>query len=115
MTNPLKADEKRETSPLPGVDPAQLQPPRELMHIDPVGDEYVLRMSLPLASKSSVDAARVGDDLVVTVSGNRRVLTLPSMLRRCVVVGGDFDGNELKVRFRPDENQWPRDARGASA
>ena len=101
--------------PLPGVDPAQLQPPRELMHIDPAGDEYVLRMSLPLASKSSVDAARVGDDLVVTVSGNRRVLTLPSMLRRCVVVGGDFDGNELKVRFRPDENQWPRDARGASA
>ena len=100
---------------LPGVDPAQLQPPRELMHIDPVGDEYVLRMSLPLASRASVDAARVGDDLVVTVSGNRRVLTLPSMLRRCVVVGGEFDGTELRVRFRPDADQWPRDTRGASA
>jgi arsenite-transporting ATPase len=99
---------------LPGIDPAQLRAPRELMHIDADGDEFVLRMSLPLASRSAVDAARVGDDLVVTVSGNRRVLTLPSMLRRCTVVGGDFDGAELKVRFRPDPGQWPGDLRVAA-
>jgi len=35
------------------------------------------------------------------------VLTLPSVLRRCSVVGGDFDGAELTVRFRPDPDMWP--------
>ncbi|MDT4937532.1 MAG: arsenite/tail-anchored protein-transporting ATPase, partial [Pseudonocardiales bacterium] len=92
---------------LPGDDPAQLSAPRELLRIDPVDGEFVLRMSLPLASRSAVEASRVGDDLVVTVSGHRRVLTLPSMLRRCVVVGGDFDGAELRVRFEPDPALWP--------
>ena len=73
---------------LPGHDPAPVGTPRELLIIDTIGDEFVLRMPLPLASKSAVDLARAGDDLVLTVGGNRRVLTLPSVLRRCVVVGG---------------------------
>jgi arsenite-transporting ATPase len=100
---------------LPGLDPAQLREPRELMHVDPVDDEFVLRMSLPLATRSAVDVARVGEDLVVTVSGNRRVLTLPSVLRRCTVVGGDFDGSELQVRFRPDPGLWSGERSGATA
>jgi len=74
---------------------------------DTVGEEFVLRMALPLASKSAVDVARAGDDLVLTVGGNRRVLTLPSVLRRCVVTGGDFDDGELRVRFAPDPARWP--------
>jgi arsenite-transporting ATPase len=64
-------------------------------------------MALPLAAKSAVDAVRAGDDLVVTVAGHRRVLSLPSVLRRCEVVGGDFDGAELRVRFQPDPASWP--------
>jgi arsenite-transporting ATPase len=77
------------------------------MHIDSVGDEFILRMALPLATKSAVDAARAGDDLIVTVSGHRRVLSLPSVLRRCDVVGGEFEDGELRVRFRPDLSVWP--------
>jgi arsenite-transporting ATPase len=97
---------------LPGDDPAAGAEQHELMRIDDVDGEYVLRMSLPLATRSAVDAARAGDDLVVTVGGHRRVLTLPSMLRRCIVVGGEFDDGELRVRFRPDPKLWPDDARG---
>ncbi len=65
-------------------------------------------MSLPLAERGAVDAARAGDDLVVSVGPHRRVLTLPSVLRRCDVVGGAFDGTELRVRFRPNPTLWPR-------
>jgi arsenite-transporting ATPase len=100
---------------LPGDDPAQVGPPRELLRIEPDGVEFVLRMSLPLAERSAVEAARAGDDLVVTVGGHRRVLTLPSVLRRCAVVGGEFDGAELRVRFRPDPAQWPADLRGTES
>ena len=92
---------------LPGLDPAQPTQARQLLRIDAVDGEFVLRMALPLAARSSVDAVRAGDDLVVTVGGHRRVMTLPSVLRRCDVVRGEFDGAELRVLFRPDPAVWP--------
>jgi arsenite-transporting ATPase len=95
---------------LPGADPAPASAVTELMRVEHVGDEFVLHMSLPLAVRADVDAVRAGDDLVVTVGPNRRVLTLPSVLRRCTVAGGDFDGRELRVRFRRDPEQWPTPA-----
>lgn len=102
--------------PLPGLDPAPVGAPPELMRIDAVGGDFVLRMALPLATRSAVDVARAGDDLVLTVGGHRRVLTLPSVLRRCVVVGGDLDHGVLQVRFRPDASLWPAGtAPGAAA
>ncbi|MGH8959771.1 MAG: ArsA family ATPase [Jatrophihabitantaceae bacterium] len=84
---------------LPGADPAASGAPNDLLKVDAEGSGFVLRMSLPLAEKASVDAVRAGDDLVVTVGGHRRVLSLPSRLRRCAVAGGDFDGSQLRVRF----------------
>jgi arsenite-transporting ATPase len=35
------------------------------------------------------------------------VLTLPSVLRRCDVVSGEFHDGELRVRFAPDPSRWP--------
>jgi arsenite-transporting ATPase len=92
---------------LPGVDPAPAPTATTLMHVAHVGEEFVLHLALPLARRADVDAVRAGDDLVVSVGPNRRVLTLPSVLRRCIVVGGEFDGRELRVRFRPDPELWP--------
>jgi arsenite-transporting ATPase len=109
---PVGADALREVADalygvLPGEDPAPEATVRELLQVERTGDGFVLRMALPLAAKSAVDAVRAGDDLVVTVAGHRRVLSLPSVLRRCEVVGGDFDGAELRVRFQPDPASWP--------
>jgi arsenite/tail-anchored protein-transporting ATPase len=96
---------------LPGLDPAAPGPATDLLRVEPVGPDFVLRLALPLAERAAVDAARAGDDLVVTVGTNRRVLTLPSVLRRCTVAGGEFDGRELRVRFRRDPELWPGGAR----
>jgi len=93
--------------PLPGDDPAPAGRGTELLRVEQVGSEFALCLALPLAERADVDAVRVGDDLIVTVGPNRRVLTLPSVLRRCTVAGGQFDGRELRVRFRPDPERWP--------
>lgn len=92
---------------LPGEDPVPVPSGAPLLQVDSEGEDFVLRMSLPLAQRGAVEAVRAGDDLVVSVGPNRRVLSLPSVLRRCVVAGGDFDGAELRVRFRPDPDVWP--------
>src|SRR5262249_10061863 len=92
---------------LPGADPAPPSAASELLRVEASGDAFVLHLALRLAERAEVDAVRAGDDLVVSVGPNRRVLTLPSVLRRCKVDGGEFDGRDLRVRFRPDERLWP--------
>ncbi len=67
-----------------------------------------MTLALPLIDKDSLDLTRVGDDLVVTVSGRRRVLALPSALRRCQVRGAHVDDGRLEIRFQPDPDQFPR-------
>jgi arsenite/tail-anchored protein-transporting ATPase len=96
---------------LPGEDPAQFSAPGELMTVESDGDEFVLRIWLPLAARGAVEAARADDDLVLTVGEHRRVLTLPSVLRRCAVVRGEFADRELRVRFRRDPAVWPAPGR----
>ena len=66
-----------------------------------------MSLTLPLARRSELDLSRSGDDLVVTVAGHRRVLSLPSLLRRCTVVGAGLADGRLQVRFVPDPAQWP--------
>ncbi len=64
-------------------------------------DEHgaVLHLALPLVTRTDVDLARNGDDLVVTVGSYRRLLTVPAGLSRHRVAGARVEGGELQVRF----------------
>lgn len=92
---------------LPGEDPAVPAAAPRPITVERGESGFTLRILLPLAERATVGATRIGDDLVLTVGGHRRVLALPSVLRRCEVVGGDFADHELRVRFRPDPALWP--------
>jgi arsenite/tail-anchored protein-transporting ATPase len=67
----------------------------------------VWRLPLPGAARADLGLVRRGDELVVTTGPFRRVLPLPSALRRCTVTGAALDDGELAVRFAPDPGQWP--------
>ena len=78
-----------------------LAPPRGdgPFRVTRTSDGAVLRLSLPFVSRSEVDLARNGDELVVTVGSYRRLLTLPSGLTRYRVAGARVEQGELQVRF----------------
>ncbi len=80
--------------------------PRPL-RVERVGEQFDLVLELPLVQAGDVELARRGDDLLVSVAGQRRVVCLPSVLRRCDVVRARVSGEALHVRFRPDPAQWP--------
>ena len=61
-----------------------------------------------LPDPDTLQLGRSGDDLVVTVSGFRHPVRLPSVLRRCIVVDAAWNGSEVTIRFRPDPALWPR-------
>lgn len=89
----------------PGAD---AEPRADLVGLERTTDGFVLSLVLPLVRRDEVDLARSGDELVVTVAGHRRVLALPSALKRCVVAGASLAGGRLLVRFEPDPNLWMR-------
>ncbi|MDQ1695068.1 MAG: arsenite/tail-anchored protein-transporting ATPase, partial [Frankiaceae bacterium] len=71
-------------------------------------DEFVLSVALPHADKREVDLVRKGDELVLTVGSHRRVIALPSALRRCVADGAGLRDGRLRVRFSPNPELWMR-------
>jgi arsenite-transporting ATPase len=89
-----------------GADPAALPAVDEPVLVERCGDQYVLSVSLPFTGRAEADLLRVGDELVLTVGPSRRVLALPSVLRRCTVVGAAMRESRLRVRFDPDPSLW---------
>ncbi len=88
-------------------DPARdVEAPDDLISLERSTDGFVMSLALPLARRGDVDLARSGDELVVTVSGHRRVLALPSALKRCVVAGAALAEGRLAIRFEPDPDLW---------
>jgi arsenite/tail-anchored protein-transporting ATPase len=81
--------------------------PTDGMTVCPEDGGYLLRLPLPLVTATEVDLKRRGDELLVSVGDHRRVLSLPSVLRRCVVTGAVMRDAMLRVRFVPDEKVWP--------
>jgi arsenite-transporting ATPase len=58
-----------------------------------------LRIALPFVTSTDVELARHGDELVVTVGSYRRLLALPTSLRRQTVAGARVDEGALQIRF----------------
>jgi arsenite-transporting ATPase len=68
----------------------------------------VWRLPLPGAVKDRLHLVRRDDELFLTVGPFRRILLLPSVLRRCTVSGAALRDGELRIRFEPDPGLWPR-------
>ncbi|MFI9610269.1 ArsA family ATPase [Streptomyces sp. NPDC052023] len=92
--------------PVAGKAPARVEWAVE----DRLAEDGVLVWHLPLpgAVRENLDLVRRGDEVVVTAEGFRRVLPLPSALRRCTVAGAGLREDELRIRFTPDPELWPR-------
>jgi arsenite-transporting ATPase len=90
-------------------DPLAVAETPEPMTVERVAtDEFVLSVALPHADKREVDLVRMGDELVLTVGSQRRLIALPSVLKRCVADGAGLRDGRLRVRFRPDPDVWMR-------
>ncbi|WP_200304455.1 ArsA family ATPase [Streptomyces adelaidensis] len=78
--------------------------------MDHLGGEGVLVWHIPLpgAIRDELDLIRRGDELVVTAGQFRRIVPLPSALRRCTVDGAALRDGCLRIRFAPDPQLWPR-------
>ncbi|MFF4395844.1 ArsA family ATPase [Streptomyces sp. NPDC001480] len=93
---------------VPGVNPAPA--PVEWPVTDRIAEDGVLVWHIPLpgAIRDELDLIRRGDEIVITAGPFRRIVPLPSALRRCTVAGAALREGELRIRFAPDPGLWPR-------
>ncbi|MET8961206.1 ArsA-related P-loop ATPase [Streptomyces sp. NPDC004074] len=105
--DPRGADDLGSLVP-PGVNPAP--DPVEWPVADRLAEDGVLVWHIPLpgAIREELELVRRGDELVVTAGSFRRIVPLPSALRRCTVAGAALRDEELRIRFAPDPELWPR-------
>ncbi|MGJ5750936.1 arsenite efflux ATP-binding protein ArsA [Streptomyces puniciscabiei] len=96
---------------VPPVNPSPA--PVEWPVTDRIAQDGVLVWHIPLpgAIRDELDLIRRGDELVITVGPFRRIVPLPSALRRCTVAGAGLREGELRIRFAPDPDLWPTTGR----
>ncbi|WP_128376095.1 ArsA family ATPase [Streptomyces cavernae] len=94
--------------PVPGVGPAPS--PVQWPVTDRTADDGVLIWHIPLpgATRDDLDLIRRDHEIVITAGRQRRIVALPSVLRRCTVEGAALRDGELRIRFTPDPDLWPR-------
>ena len=61
--------------------------------------DAVLSLPIPFAAKAEIDLKKVGDELIVTVGGEKRTIILPSALADQRPAGASFENGTLRVTF----------------
>ncbi|MCX5378796.1 ArsA family ATPase [Streptomyces sp. NBC_00091] len=110
--DPQDPDDLEVLGSAPGIAPAPPTRPGPGWTVeDRLAADGVLVWAIPLpgARKAELDLIRRGDELLVAVGPHRRIVPLPSALRRCTVSGAALAEGVLRVRFTPDPRLWPRE------
>ena len=79
----------------------------ELVHeLGTEGGMATLRLRIPFTEKAEIGLKKVGDELIVSVGGEKRTIILPSALADHSPTGASFEAGTLKVAF--DDVRSPR-------
>lgn len=92
-----------------GTEPPRAATPWPIEDLRAVDGTFTWAIPLPGAVKEETGLVRRGDELLLTVGPFRRIVPLPSALRRCSVSGAALTEGTLRVRFTPDPGLWPRE------
>ena len=63
------------------------------------GDEYVLTLQLPFATKEQVELTQRDDELYVSVGPYKREMSLPHVLHGKVTTAAHLEGGQLAIHF----------------
>ena len=89
-------------------------PPRSSAHerwprVTRTEQGWSAELEVPGATAADVTVTRSGAVLTVTAAGTRRLVTLPSVLQRCVVRRAAVRAGRLRLDLVPDPSLWPAD------
>ena len=96
-------------------DPASILYHDEPIRVSKRDDRYVLSVRLPFTTRDDLDVHRRGDELYVRCGPYKRNLLLPQTLKRMVVRGANFEGEQLEIVFgKPGPDEAPGGKEGSA-
>jgi arsenite-transporting ATPase len=84
-------------------DPADLFYVGQRQRVEQKDGQYRLIVPLPLTTKEAIQLGRFGEELTVHIGNQKRNIVLPRALVTMDVLGAQYDGDTLVIRFGPDE------------
>ncbi len=88
-----------------GRDPLERFYDREPYRLAKENGQYRLDITLPFATRESVELNRVSDELVVRVGGFQRHVMLPRPVAASARVRARMEGRELRILFEGDDHE----------
>lgn len=82
-----------------GLDPAGVLADRPGQEIEVHDDGATIRLAVPLVDKADVTLRQLGSELIVSVSGQRRTISLPPAMAAMRATEARFEDGALHVRF----------------
>jgi arsenite/tail-anchored protein-transporting ATPase len=82
-------------------DPGEIFFVGETQRIDEEGEDFVLRLPLPVVELEKVKLTKRGDELFITIGNFKRELLLPAALAQRSASAATFTNGVLQVRFPP--------------
>ena len=84
----------------PNIDPTKRFSEQSPYQYQKVNDVYLLTMQLPFLTKQEVHLSKHGDELIVTVGGFKRHITLPRSFSSAKTTGAKLSGKQLVISFQ---------------
>jgi arsenite/tail-anchored protein-transporting ATPase len=72
---------------------------RKIQQVDKDGEEYVFSIYMPFTEKKDINLNQKSDEIIIKVGNVKRNITIPRTLVNMSIVGANFEGEVLKIRF----------------
>lgn len=79
--------------------------PEEVLHVNQSfrlereGTQYSLIIDLPFAEKEELDLGQSGEDMIITIKNERRIYTLPNVVKGRDIERAQLEDGKLRVQF----------------
>lgn len=81
------------------ADPSEVLHKNKSFHLEREGAQYHLLIELPFAEKEELELGQNGEDIVITLKNERRIYTLPDVVKGRDIERAKLEDGKLRVQF----------------
>ena len=81
------------------TDPAAVLFTDKLFEVKKESDGYVFILNIPFADKADMDMGQKGNELMIQIKNEKRIFTLPDVLRNKTVQSAEYTEGQLSIKF----------------
>ncbi|MGG7179330.1 ArsA family ATPase [Clostridium paraputrificum] len=82
------------------INPEEILFKENIFTVDKNESGYTLKIYMPFVDKSELDLLQKGDEIIISVKNERRVIVLPNKIQSMEVIGAKYNEGSLNIEFQ---------------